>query len=57
MREFGKYSLLPAIKYLTQAYKKWLNFEGKIQTEAGIQYNCNNKLYEIVKEGKDYYNE
>ncbi len=44
-------------KYLTPAYKKWLNFEGKIETEAGIQDNCNNKLYEIVKEGKDYYNE
>ena len=42
-------------KYLTLEYRKWLNFEGKRQTEVGIQDNCHSKLYEIVKEGKDYY--
>lgn len=44
-------------KYLTPEYINWLNFEGKRQTEVGIQDNCHSKLYEIVKEGKDYYND
>lgn len=44
-------------KYLTPEYRKWLNFEGKRQTEVGIQDNCHSKLYEIVKEGKDYYDD
>lgn len=42
-------------KYLTPQYKKWLNFEKKLNTEIGIVDNSQNKLYEIVKEGKDYY--
>lgn len=44
-------------KYLTPEYKNWLNFEKQIKTEVGIQDNCHRKLYEIVKEGKDYYND
>ena len=43
-------------RYLTPEYIKWLDFDKKIQTEIGIQDNCYSKLYEIVKEGKDYYN-
>ena len=42
-------------KYLTPEYRNWLKFEGKRQTEVGIQDNCHSKLYEIVEEGKDYY--
>lgn len=43
-------------KYLTPQYIKWLDFDKKIQTEVGIQDNCHRKLYEIVEEGKSYYN-